>query len=1176
MKIKRKNKYLGVIIFAALFFSLNFGYIANLKLAHAANQTLSFTTAGDYTYDNTVIQVTGGKAQLSRSPEWWNTNYTYRKKITVTAGSTAVSTDNTITFNYDIDALVTASKMENDQSDLRIAYWDGDSWSEIHRDYLVNELATSPSDNAVRFKAQAVIPAAASDTGYYIYYGNNSPGAVLNDPTNVYQYYEGFDSDPGWSETGGACTAPRYEWNSGRLTYGTTEWADCYAWDASTAFSASLEWYFEATEKRTSAGGITSLAIKDTAINEGWWWFVGNTSPPDPVEMYTSLGWGNIDSSTPEFTVSQDTDYRHTMRYSINHACGTSAGYAHLTTYVDGIEANNVTDPSGPGDPINPARCPTNLYPHLSRFAATAEYDDYKVWQAVDETATAGSEELLYDSSDPVITNTTALNFDTITAFSETAAKNGGEIKYILSNDDGTTWNYYSGGWATSNGTYSQANTDDDINTNAATFPVGDGELKVRAFLHSDGSQQVQLSNLAITLNNYPSATFDNDFAAWQSGDIIVNYNLIDKDSDGLNISQAGSAGMEYSTNGSTWTDASMKAGGDGLTGLDSSASPGEDHQFIWNSASDLANTYDASVYLRIRPNDGSNNASAWLTSDAFGVDNKAPTSVSTPTFGTITTSSISINKPTVTENGSGLAIWQVRRNNITALSAIANSASTVTDSSLNANTLYTYDVRFTDNQDNVSSYSNDGSVYTLAKKPGTPAIASIGTSLLLVIDKNNNPEGSGNSDDTEYVIYETSSEQYVQADGTLGDDAVWQTYGEWGGDDGQTIIGLNSQQQYVFKVKARNGDNLETAFSGTIADNTGIEGPINIKLDGESATENGDIVELLITNQLPTFTGYAEPLATIYLDIYSSATQTYSTTLGADGFWSVKVTEPIALGKHEVYARVVKGDLATTEVKIADFRMISSSYLATPTIFSPIEKEWLIDSTPTISGLSRSGNTIRIYIDDELAGTTTATIHPSGTGSFTHTLTDELDYGRHTISIEADDGSGSLSSRLTPYTFSVGLPTIGPTLFSITPGSALLNGIGWGDTDVRVYANGREIGIFYIAGEGVQNFSYTLPIIYDGTYEITARAEDAKDKPSHLSNSVYYTQSSGTVASMVTMDYSGTYVVKKGDSLWSIAQSIYGDGGLYNLLIEANVDVYSTLTTNPSVIHVGWRLVIT
>jgi nucleoid-associated protein YgaU len=46
-------------------------------------------------------------------------------------------------------------------------------------------------------------------------------------------------------------------------------------------------------------------------------------------------------------------------------------------------------------------------------------------------------------------------------------------------------------------------------------------------------------------------------------------------------------------------------------------------------------------------------------------------------------------------------------------------------------------------------------------------------------------------------------------------------------------------------------------------------------------------------------------------------------------------------------------------------------------------------------------------------------------------------------------------------------------------------------------------------------------------------------------------------------------HVVKKGESLWKIAEQYYGDGSLYQKIFEANQDILS----DPNLIKVGQKL---
>lgn len=99
--------------------------------------------------------------------------------------------------------------------------------------------------------------------------------------------------------------------------------------------------------------------------------------------------------------------------------------------------------------------------------------------------------------------------------FTETAVKNGGEIYYQLSSDDGTTWQYWSGSaWVTAT-SISESNTATVINSNISSFPALSDQIKFRAYLASNGSQLVQLDDVKIDFSQLASPW---SFDVWDVG----------------------------------------------------------------------------------------------------------------------------------------------------------------------------------------------------------------------------------------------------------------------------------------------------------------------------------------------------------------------------------------------------------------------------------------------------------------------------------------------------------------------------------------------------------------------------------------------------------------------------------------------------------------------------------
>ncbi|MCK4454199.1 DUF2341 domain-containing protein, partial [Candidatus Parcubacteria bacterium] len=316
--------------------------------------------------------------------------------------------------------------------------------------------------------------------------------------------------------------------------------------------------------------------------------------------------------------------------------------------------------------------------------------------------------------------------------------------------------------------------------------------------------------------NTAPSATFDNDFSTWQSGDITVNYNLIDAESDTCNISQTASSGIEYSTDNATWFDATEGTGGDGMTGLTSSASPGTDHSFVWASATDLADIEDSTVWLRIRPNDGTVDADAWVSSNSFGVDNIAPTitpvlndtdgyvnsaETSTGIDILITTTGVE-DGLTVTCNikdvGDAHTVGPVTGDITSNAVTIASTALTTLDDGT-----ITVSCDVSDAAGNPAPQGSDTSVKDVLAPSniGVFSITANSSSQLTITTQTALDTGSG-LNTAPYWFQETSGNTGASSS------SEWQTLTEFIDD------GLSSNTQYTYQVKAKDTAGNESGYS--------------------------------------------------------------------------------------------------------------------------------------------------------------------------------------------------------------------------------------------------------------------------------------------------------------------------------------------------------------------------
>jgi uncharacterized repeat protein (TIGR01451 family)/uncharacterized delta-60 repeat protein len=129
-------------------------------------------------------------------------------------------------------------------------------------------------------------------------------------------------------------------------------------------------------------------------------------------------------------------------------------------------------------------------------------------------------------------------------------------------------------------------------------------------------------------------------------------------------------------------------------------------------------------------------------------------------------------------------------------------------------NVLYSYNA-FAIKSSGAIGYGTVGTFYTLAGTPEVPIATNI-TSNAVTITLGSD----ANSSITTYAILETTTNTYVQSNGTLGILAVYQTAAGWGN---KVITGLNSSTTYNFKTNAKNGDGILTQPSAAITVTTTI-----------------------------------------------------------------------------------------------------------------------------------------------------------------------------------------------------------------------------------------------------------------------------------------------------------------------------------------------------------------
>ena len=198
----------GLVINPASGLSPTGKYMNNTQGTGAA--TLAFDTGGQDGYWYSDISYPTGQGDgsiaagnytlnmyftsLPSSAGWWDTTYGYKQQITVTAGSTAVPSGYSTLLAFDHAALVAAGKALNTGDDLRVVFWNGGSFVELDR-ALDDGSGWDSASTDIWIQTQASIAASGTDTNYYIYYGNSGATGPPNNRSNIFLFWDDFESE---------------------------------------------------------------------------------------------------------------------------------------------------------------------------------------------------------------------------------------------------------------------------------------------------------------------------------------------------------------------------------------------------------------------------------------------------------------------------------------------------------------------------------------------------------------------------------------------------------------------------------------------------------------------------------------------------------------------------------------------------------------------------------------------------------------------------------------------------------------------------------------------------------------------------------------------------------------------------------------------------------------------
>ncbi|MFK8026292.1 MAG: DUF2341 domain-containing protein, partial [Ilumatobacter sp.] len=168
---------------------------------YSADDVIGEASARMRFLDERTIEITrsatGGTASFAfqaitwNGPNWADLDSRFRQRIDVSAGSVVTPTGYTTPVTFDHAQLVADGLSLADGSDLRVWRHNGAAWSELHR---VLDDASLFDDAATTFWFRTSEPIAADDSStYWLYFGDDTPDPVLDDPSQVFLAVEDFD-----------------------------------------------------------------------------------------------------------------------------------------------------------------------------------------------------------------------------------------------------------------------------------------------------------------------------------------------------------------------------------------------------------------------------------------------------------------------------------------------------------------------------------------------------------------------------------------------------------------------------------------------------------------------------------------------------------------------------------------------------------------------------------------------------------------------------------------------------------------------------------------------------------------------------------------------------------------------------------------------------------------------
>ena len=556
------------------------------------------------------------------------------------------------------------------------------------------------------------------------------------------------------------------------------------------------------------------------------------------------------------------------------------------------------------------------------------------------------------------------------------------------------------------------------------TSGIAPGTYYFKIWAIDDYQNEVTVADISYVIENTLPTVAASTPGQSTNGTRLVTLTATVQDTDGVQTALI----VEHSTNSTTWTSSTLSTvtpdSGDVLTSsgqisdIDTNAS--DDNEvtltIVWDAATDLTNTSDDTVYIRLTPvDDLANGASA--TTAAFVVDTVDPTAPGNLTAGSAATTAVTMTfgaastedhfaeyKIFYKQAASGVATDDTAftsSSDSNLGSSTFNGAINTTITGLLPNRVYVFNIWAYD-QYGASSTATEAATYTLAAIPSSVIATENGENQIdLTWNANDNAVGTVYS-----IAY--SNDTFIATTT----------------DTSYSVAGLTAGMNYSFKVRAENAGAADTysEYSSTASATTDLNAPTVASDLAFSSVTSSSLTISWADNSI-TEESYAVKYGTS-----SGAYSTTATTTSANVIsTSVASLTPNTLYYFVVTATNTAGTTTSTESSTTTLAAVPTGLTATPSSQIQIDLSWNANSNPgaTVYDVAFDSGT--------LIATTTATSY-----AVNDSLTANTSYS---FKIRAQNSAGAYSdySDTVSTTTIANTPTApGAPTFSLVASSSL------------------------------------------------------------------------------------------------------------------------------------------